>query len=250
MKTNEPHPIVKLADLGLAKFIGTNSNRPRTAYVATRWYRSPELLLRLEDYGPPSDIWAVGAVLAEMVNLGDPLMPGSSEHDQLRRTVQLRGHPEMVEWEAGIAKIRQIRNIPYVMPSCLRPYVPGASEPVLQLIEDMLELNPLLRPTASEALCSSLFRSSPERPMTEQEYDDYEDVELLEDEITFYAPLERRGTAAGLSPGGASIQVETLHTKRSSVHKPFYIPPSTAVGRSGLTYMRPKWSPAGNFKIP
>ena len=31
-----------------------------TDYVATRWYRSPELLVGDVQYGPPVDVWAVG----------------------------------------------------------------------------------------------------------------------------------------------------------------------------------------------
>ena len=31
-----------------------------TDYVATRWYRAPELLVGDTQYGPPVDVWAVG----------------------------------------------------------------------------------------------------------------------------------------------------------------------------------------------
>ena len=31
-----------------------------TDYVATRWYRSPELLVGDTQYGPPVDVWAIG----------------------------------------------------------------------------------------------------------------------------------------------------------------------------------------------
>lgn len=250
MKTAEPFPIVKLADLGLAKFVGSESGRPRTAYVATRWYRSPELLLRLGDYGPPSDIWALGAVLAEIVNLGEPLLPGSSDHDQLRRTIQLRGHPELVEWDAGSKKIRKIRNIPYATPSSLRPYIPNASESVLQLIEDMLELNPLLRPTASEMLCSSFFCSSPERPFPENQLHEYEEETVLDDEMIYYAPLEGQGTGTRLSGDDFSELAHAPISKRSSMtRRLLYIAPLTSVPETGLTYSRPEWSPAGNFKV-
>jgi cyclin-dependent kinase-like len=52
-----------------------------TDYVATRWYRSPELLLNLE-YGPPADMWAIGCILGELTD-GQPLFPGESDIDQL-----------------------------------------------------------------------------------------------------------------------------------------------------------------------
>ena len=50
-----------------------------TDYVATRWYRSPELLLNL-DYGPPADMWAIGCILGELTD-GQPLYPGESDID-------------------------------------------------------------------------------------------------------------------------------------------------------------------------
>ncbi|VDD81492.1 unnamed protein product [Mesocestoides corti] len=53
-----------------------------TDYVATRWYRSPELLVGDTHYGPPVDIWAVGCVFAEMLTRV-PLWPGRSDLDQL-----------------------------------------------------------------------------------------------------------------------------------------------------------------------
>ena len=42
------------------------ANENLTDYVATRWYRSPELLLNYKDYGRPVDIWAVGCIMGEL----------------------------------------------------------------------------------------------------------------------------------------------------------------------------------------
>ena len=53
-----------------------------TDYVATRWYRSPELLVGDVQYGPPVDIWAVGCVYAELM-IGEALWPGRSDIDPL-----------------------------------------------------------------------------------------------------------------------------------------------------------------------
>ena len=54
---------------------------PLTDYVATRWYRSPELLLT-DRYGKPSDIWAIGCVMGELFDT-KPLFPGQNQIDQL-----------------------------------------------------------------------------------------------------------------------------------------------------------------------
>lgn len=53
-----------------------------TDYVATSWYRAPELLVGDTQYGPPVDVWALGCVFAELLN-GNPLWPGKSDVDQL-----------------------------------------------------------------------------------------------------------------------------------------------------------------------
>ena len=53
-----------------------------TDYVATRWYRAPELLVGDTQYGPPVDIWAIGCVFAELLT-GQGLWPGRSDVDQL-----------------------------------------------------------------------------------------------------------------------------------------------------------------------
>lgn len=82
--------IVKLADFGLAR--ATSSKPPYTEYVSTRWYRAPEVLLRSTEYGPPVDMWALGTILAEMLNL-KPLFPGVSEIDQVYRITETLGDP-------------------------------------------------------------------------------------------------------------------------------------------------------------
>ncbi|KAM3185562.1 Cyclin-dependent kinase-like 1 [Hymenolepis weldensis] len=72
---------VKLCDFGFARFLA-DAEDTYTDYVATRWYRSPELLVGDTHYGPPVDVWAVGCVFAEMLTRL-PLWPGRSDLDQL-----------------------------------------------------------------------------------------------------------------------------------------------------------------------
>ena len=57
--------------------------------VATRWYRAPELLFGARHYDAAVDIWGVGAVFVELLNL-NPLCPGRSDIDQLYRVLQVR----------------------------------------------------------------------------------------------------------------------------------------------------------------
>ncbi|XP_077587089.1 cyclin-dependent kinase-like 1 [Stigmatopora nigra] len=73
--------VIKLCDFGFARILTGPCDR-YTDYVATRWYRAPELLVGDTQYGPPVDVWAVGCVLAELLS-GAPLWPGKSDMDQL-----------------------------------------------------------------------------------------------------------------------------------------------------------------------
>jgi len=73
--------ILKLCDFGFARTLAGPGAR-YTDYVATRWYRGPELLTGDTQYGKPVDIWAIGCMLPEMAS-GAPLFPGESDIDQL-----------------------------------------------------------------------------------------------------------------------------------------------------------------------
>ena len=61
--------------MGLAREI--RSRPPFTDYVSTRWYRSPELLLRSTSYNSPVDIFALGCIMVELYNLV-PLFAGNN----------------------------------------------------------------------------------------------------------------------------------------------------------------------------
>lgn len=82
--------VVKIADFGLAREI--TSAPPYTEYVSTRWYRAPEVLLHAAHYSPAVDVWALGAILAELVML-EPLFPGTNEMDQALRITAILGTP-------------------------------------------------------------------------------------------------------------------------------------------------------------
>jgi meiosis induction protein kinase IME2/SME1 len=82
--------IIKLADFGLAR--ETKSKPPYTEYISTRWHRAPEVLLLSRDYSSPVDMWALGTIMAQLVNLR-PLFPGSGQIDQMARICDLLGDP-------------------------------------------------------------------------------------------------------------------------------------------------------------
>lgn len=77
-----PDHTLKLCDFGFARTVDMRDPKHLTDYVATRWYRAPELLVGSTTYGPGVDIWAIGCMMGELID-GQPLFPGDSEIDQL-----------------------------------------------------------------------------------------------------------------------------------------------------------------------
>ena len=73
---------LKLCDFGFARVLSSRSSCSLTDYVATRWYRAPELLLGSTGYTMGVDVWAIGCIMGELVD-GQPMFPGESEIDQL-----------------------------------------------------------------------------------------------------------------------------------------------------------------------
>jgi len=68
---------LKVCDFGLARSAANVEDNSgfMTEYVATRWYRAPEIMLTFKEYTKAIDVWSVGCILAEMLN-GKPLFPG------------------------------------------------------------------------------------------------------------------------------------------------------------------------------
>ena len=86
---------LKLCDFGFARKIKLNRQNNNvdtmTDYVATRWYRSPELLLSGGIYGPEVDYWAIGCIMGELAD-GNPMFPGENEVDQLECIIKVLGN--------------------------------------------------------------------------------------------------------------------------------------------------------------
>lgn len=83
---------VLLADFGSAK-LKANSKQPSTAYIVSRFYRAPELILGYKYYDKPVDMWAAACVIAEIA-LGRPLFQGSDSLDQLIKIFRVIGTPK------------------------------------------------------------------------------------------------------------------------------------------------------------
>ena len=94
---------VKIIDFGTCKVIDPNESKEtmhNTSYVCTRWYRSPEQILRSHIYSFNSDVFALGCVFAECYLL-KPLFPGSSEFGQIDTLFKILGTPRADQWREG-----------------------------------------------------------------------------------------------------------------------------------------------------
>lgn len=159
---------VKICDFGLARIVGSElleleSNL--TEYVATRWYRAPEIMLLQAMYSTSVDLWSVGCILAELF-LAYPLFPGKDYKNQLQLIFEFLGTPtgtdmKCVRLERAKAYIDLLphvgpRNIEMFFNNHQRRIHKYGCEPVdsdgLELMSNLLSFNPERRFTASQAL--------------------------------------------------------------------------------------------------
>ncbi|KAK6142287.1 hypothetical protein DH2020_022635 [Rehmannia glutinosa] len=184
---------LKICDFGLARvaFSDTPTTIFWTDYVATRWYRAPELcgsffskvglFLKLHDikvcvsillsidiswfliahiqYTAAIDIWSIGCIFAEVLT-GKPLFPGKNVVHQLDLITDLLGTPSM----DTIARVRNekarryLTNMRKKQPVPFAQKFPNADPLALRLLEKLLAFDPKDRPTAEEALSDPYFK--------------------------------------------------------------------------------------------
>lgn len=134
-------------------------------YVATRWYRAPEVMLTFKEYTRAIDMWSVGCVLAEMLS-GKPLFPGRDYHHQLSIILDVLGTPSLDDFYA-ISSHRSreyIRALPFRKKKAFAALFPTANPLAIDLLEQLLTFSPKNRIDVEGALahpylevrCSSL----------------------------------------------------------------------------------------------
>ncbi|NP_001191531.1 p38 MAP kinase [Aplysia californica] len=169
---------LKILDFGLAR----HSDEEMTGYVATRWYRAPEIMLNWMHYNQTVDIWSVGCIMAEML-MGKPLFPGSDHIDQLTRILNLAGTPSeelMKEIKSNDARMF-IKSLPVMKKKDFKSVFLGANPLAIDLMERMLDLNTRTRLNATEALAHEYFKqyADPNDEPEAEKYDQsFEEMEL------------------------------------------------------------------------
>ena len=153
---------IKLGDFGLARTLQYTPHLGTmvTEYVATRWYRAPEMILAGQKYGKPIDMWSVGCILYEML-AGAPLLPGKSTKDMIRMMFSVTGFPDRKEYNE-VKKECKIQQIDYddllqekiKKKKTILQMVSAYShdEVAIDLLLKLLVFNPKKRLTAEEAL--------------------------------------------------------------------------------------------------
>lgn len=151
---------VKIADFGLARFYNVPVDL-MTPQVVTLWYRAPEVILQSTKYSTAIDMWAIGCILAELLDK-KPLLPGKSEIEQMNLIIDLLGNPSENIW-AGFSELATqgaytFKEQPY---NNLKHRFTWLSPAGLRLLNFLFMYDPEERATAKECLLSSYFKEDP-----------------------------------------------------------------------------------------
>ncbi|ESL06289.1 hypothetical protein TRSC58_06039 [Trypanosoma rangeli SC58] len=152
---------LRLGDFGLSRLWDRDASM--THEVVSRWYRAPELLLGQRHYGPEIDMWSSGCVLAELLRgYSGAFFAGDGEIWQLSRIFDVLGTPTPHSWPSAVhlpdwGKV----HFEPKPPQPLRLFFPDVSEAALDLLQQLLCLDPEKRLTAAGALRHAYFGEYP-----------------------------------------------------------------------------------------
>lgn len=202
---------LKVCDFGLARSVAKDFQQGgkdaglMTEYVATRWYRAPEIMLSFKMYTKAIDMWAVGCILAELLT-GRPLFPGRDYGHQLDLILDIIGSPTLDEFYSITSRRSRdyIRALPIRRKRPFTAIFPKASPDAIDFLLKTLTFDPKKRMTVDEALehpYITTYHDPEDEPTTaslDPEYFEFDDrkedlsksqlKELLYDEIISFMP--------------------------------------------------------------
>jgi cyclin-dependent kinase len=133
----------------------------------TMLYRAPEVFLQVPKVLNAIDIWSVGCVFAEMLR-GEPFFHGNRELELLEsifqyfRLIRSLGRPTREECEMFQSPLLHAEESGWEKPD-LCDLIPRLNEPGLDLLSQMLAINPAKRITATYAKNHEYFLGYKER---------------------------------------------------------------------------------------
>lgn len=166
-----------------------------TEYIATRWYRPPEVLLEWDTYDKSIDVWSIGCIFAELLER-KPLFPGKDTSEQIELIITILGTPRIEEmYKKGrthsdlIFKFGKIDKIPW------KDLISNASDDALDLLDKMLKFDPDKRITIEQAMKHKYFDDLPvevdEKVESVSKFDfEFEELDLSTSELRDLILLE------------------------------------------------------------
>jgi mitogen-activated protein kinase 15 len=162
---------IKICDFGLARCITSHvRDITMTDYVATRWYRAPEILLGSTKYSTQADMWSVGCIFGELL-CGKPMFPGTSTITQINKVLEVTGKPTKEDIQSVQSDLAgtMLETVVIAKTRSLKSLFPKANTVELDLLSKLLAFNPNKRITVDEAL---------EHPYVADFHEQYSETEI------------------------------------------------------------------------
>ncbi|RKO97077.1 hypothetical protein CXG81DRAFT_26947 [Caulochytrium protostelioides] len=214
---------LRICDFGLARgMLDLTAQSPfvNTEYVATRWYRAPEVVLSPKHYSKAIDLWSVGCIFAELLQR-KVFFKGTTYVDQLQKIFEVLGTPEDPTLTALCSSrvLKYLQSLPREPKKDLASFFPRGSDPAgLDLLEQLIIFDPAKRIDASQALAHPYLASyhhPDDEPVHPKIFDfSFETAStiaemkvLIEEEVNAIkqAALQSRGGHGAAGAGGAPL---------------------------------------------
>ena len=176
----------------------------RCRYVATRWYRAPEVMLSFKEYSKAIDVWSVGCIFAEMLGR-KYVFAGTNYVNQLNLILNLLGTPsdELIDQIGSLKAQQYLRSLKKITAIPLARLYPHATAPAIDLLERMLLFDPTKRISMEDALAHP-FLAKYHKPEDEPNCDPF-DFEFEKQKLSTQSDLKKCILA----------EIETYHVRSS-----------------------------------